>query len=106
MAKEIKRYPKMIQKKGEDPIVVNNPYEHAAFYEQGWSGPPEFGAAIPELEEDILKMEMELEEMKKRLAFMKSSEEEEKAQAEKEKIKEKPVEETVTNGGTQGKGRK
>jgi hypothetical protein len=90
MAKPIKRYPKMIQKDGEAPIVVNTPYEHMAYYDRGWSGPPEFDTSISDLEAEIAKDEVELEEKRKRLDYMLAADSRSKPQEEEEKKVETP----------------
>ena len=74
-------YPKMIQKEGYPHMVVQNAYEHAHYYADGWSGPPEFGSAIPELEKEVERDKMELGEKEKRLAMMKDSQKKEEKDA-------------------------
>jgi hypothetical protein len=65
-------YPKMIFK-GDERMVVNTPYEHAAKVAEGWSGPPEYESDLADLEKEIEKTELELAGMKKRLEDMKES---------------------------------
>lgn len=69
---EKKCYPKAIYRNNmTETMIVYSPYEHAKMCDQGWSGPPEFGSDVPDLEALIAKTESELEEMRKRLADMK-----------------------------------
>jgi hypothetical protein len=65
-------YPKMIFR-GDERMVVNTPYEHAAKVAEGWSGPPEYESDLSDLEQAIEKAELELAGMKKRLEDMKES---------------------------------
>lgn len=79
---DIKRYPKMIQKEGEEHKVVYNAYEHMHYFKQGWSGPPEFGQDIESLKKEIEQIELELLEKKERLADMEATQVAEKEAAE------------------------
>ncbi len=64
-------YPKMIFK-GDPPetMVVKNAYEHAEKVKEGWSGPPEWESALPDLKREIVEAEANLVIMRERLVFM------------------------------------
>jgi len=82
--------------------VVNTPYEHMTYYEQGWSGPPEFDTAIEDLEKEIEKDEAELAEKKKRLDYMLSVDERSKGEKGEETKKEE-VTPSLSNNSSKGK---
>lgn len=72
MAEKIS-YPKMIQKKVDGEVatmVVKDAYEHAEMCKKGWSGPPEWGSALPDLEREIAETEKTLAGMKERREYM------------------------------------
>ena len=74
-----KSYPKMIQKAVDGAVqtcVVKDAYEHAEKVKEGWSGPPEWGSALPQLRLDIAEMEKNLKIAKERLVFMEQFEKE------------------------------
>ena len=78
-------YPRWLYKDGEDPKIVKTPMEHAVYYRDGWSGPPLFWEDdIENLRKEIQQKELELLEMKDRLALMElKKEEEDKKEIEK-----------------------
>lgn len=72
-------YPKTIFKTVDGVVttmVVNDAYRHAEMCKEGWSGPPEWGSALPDLRKQIDETERNLGLMKERLAFMEQFEKE------------------------------
>ena len=62
-------YPRWIYHETEDPKIVQNVYEHAGEFENGWSGPLLFyPGEVDDLRENIKKKEIELEQMKNKLS--------------------------------------
>lgn len=80
MPESKKKYPKMIFLNKElgvvDTKIVKDAYEHVEACKEGWSGPPEWESALPELRAQIIRTEADLVIMRERLVFMEQFEKE------------------------------
>lgn len=71
-------YPRWIYKDGKEPRIVKDVWEHAVYFNQGWSGPPKFYSEIGELETLIQETKDRLDAMERELAVMKGADREKK----------------------------
>ena len=88
----ILKYPKMIQRKTEgdevELMTVKDAYEHAEMVKEGWSGPPEWESALPDLRLQIEETKRNLQVMEERLIYMEQFEKDREAVIDQKQVDE------------------
>lgn len=68
-------YPRMIYK-GKENKIVDNPFDHASWIDQGWSGPAIFGKNLADMRKEVEQRRAELVKAEEKLAMMEKASEE------------------------------